>query len=102
VKGLANTLNACSLTAAISELVAQRYTPAGIPAIDLILEHESIQIEAGSERSVKLAIKAIALGAQAERLVKLAIGKPAKFKGFLASSKNGKGILLHITDYEPI
>jgi len=93
-------LNVFVLTASVAEISAQRYTPAGIPAIDLHLEHESDQIEAGQKRKVKLAIRAVAFGPVAETLKKLSIGKLAKFKGFLASTKNGKGSVLHITDIE--
>jgi primosomal replication protein N len=93
-------LNAFLLTASVAEISAQRYTPAGIPALDLQLEHESDQIEAGQSRKVKLNLRALALGTQAETLAKASIGKQAKFKGFLAATKNGKGILFHITDIE--
>jgi primosomal replication protein N len=93
-------LNAFLLTASVAEISAQRYTPAGIPALDLQLEHESDQIEAGQSRKVKLNLRAIALGTTAETLAKTAVGKQAKFKGFLAAAKNGKGSVLHITDIE--
>ncbi|MFM7330090.1 MAG: primosomal replication protein N [Brachymonas sp.] len=95
-----NTLNTCWLTACIAEISQQRFTPAGIPALDLQLAHESEQIEAGSSRQVKLSIRAIALGAMAESLQKVAIGKQVKFKGFLAAGKNGKGSVFHITDID--
>ncbi len=88
------------LTASVAEISAQRYTPAGIPALDLQLSHESEQIEAGISRTVKLNLRAVALGPTAETLAKVVIGKQAKFKGFLASAKNGKGSTLHITDIE--
>lgn len=93
-------MNSVALQARVAEISAQRYTPAGIPALDLQLEHESEQIEAGSSRKTKLHIRAVALGPTAETLAKLTIGKEAKFKGFLASSKNGKGTVLHITSIE--
>ena len=94
------TLNAFLLTASVAEISAQRYTPAGIPALDLLLSHESDQIEAGQSRKVKLNLKALALGSTAETLAKSTIGKQAKFKGFMAATKNGKGLLFHITDLE--
>lgn len=93
-------MNTFVLTASVAEISAQRYTPAGIPALDLQLEHESEQIEAGQSRKVKLALRALALGPAAETLSRLSIGQEAKFKGFLASAKNGKGSTLHITDIE--
>ena len=88
------------LTASVAEISAQRYTPAGIPALDLQLAHESDQIEAGQSRKVKLHLRAVALGITAETLAKTAVGQQGKFKGFLASAKNGKGAAFHITDIE--
>jgi primosomal replication protein N len=93
-------LNVFLLTASVAEISTQRYTPAGIPALDLLLSHESDTIEAGQSRKVKLSLKALALGTTAEALSKSAIGKQAKFKGFMAATKNGKGLLFHITDLE--
>ncbi len=93
-------MNAFVLTAHVAEISAQRYTPAGIPAIDLVLQHESSQIEAGQERKVHLSLRSLALGTTAETLAKLKTGQTAKFKGFLAATKNGKGSVLHITDID--
>ncbi len=93
-------MNTLLLTASVAEISQQRYTPAGIPALDLQLTHESQQIEAGQSRKVKLSLRALALGTAAETLAKTEVGKEAKFKGFLASTKNGKGSVLHITDIE--
>ncbi|MBS7808335.1 primosomal replication protein N [Variovorax sp. PCZ-1] len=93
-------MNTFALTASVAEISQQRYTPAGIPALDLLLSHESQQIEAGQSRKVTLSLKALALGTTAETLAKTEVGKQVKFKGFLASTKNGKGSVLHITDIE--
>ena len=51
-----------------------RYTPAGLPALNLKLEHESELMQEGVKRTVKVAIKAMAFGTLAERLSKQAIG----------------------------
>ena len=90
--------NRTVLTARIAELEAQRYTPAGLPALNLMLEHESELEEAGQARQVKLVMKAVAFGAMAERIAKQAIGSPWRFEGFLASGRNGKGVVFHIQD----
>ena len=73
-----------------------RYTPAGLPALNLRLEHASEILEAGQIRQVKLAVKAVAFGAMAERLVKQAIGSTWRFSGFLATPRNGKSVVFHI------
>ena len=80
------------------ELDALRYTPAGIPALNLKIEHSSSQLEAGQVRQVKASLKAVALGSMAERLVKQPIGSAWKFNGFLASTRNGKQLQLHIQE----
>ena len=42
-----------------------RYTPAGLPALDLRLEHASQIEEAGQQRDVKANLKTVALGSVA-------------------------------------
>jgi primosomal replication protein N len=91
-------LNHLVLTAGIAELEAMRYTPAGLPALNMRLEHESTVQEAGQSRQVKAAVKAVAFGAQAERLAKQAIGSQWRLTGFLASARNGKSVVFHIQD----
>jgi len=88
------------LTACIEELAALRYTPAGLPALDLRLAHESTQTEAGSSRKVLAAVKAVAFGALAERLARQAPGSSWIFQGFLATPRNSKTVVLHIQDVQ--
>lgn len=88
------------MTACIAELSALRYTPAGLPALNLRLEHESSVEEAGQARQVKAAVKAVALGAMAERIGKQAIGSAWKFTGFLATPRNGKHVVFHIQEFQ--
>ena len=76
-----------------------RYTPAGVPALNLKLEHGSSVLEAGQQRQVKAAIRAVALGTMAERLASQAIGSVWKFTGFLATPRNGKHAQLHIQEF---
>jgi primosomal replication protein N len=75
-----------------------RYTPAGLPALNMRLEHESQVSEAGGPRTVKVVVKAVAFGALAERLAKQAIGSSWKFNGFLANARQGKSIVFHIQE----
>lgn len=92
--------NQLVLAACITELDALRYTPAGLPALNMRLEHESDIQEAGQTRQVKAAVKAVAFGAMAERLVKQAIGSAWKFSGFLATPRNGKHVVFHIQEFQ--
>jgi primosomal replication protein N len=93
-------VNQLVLTARVAEIGALRFTPAGLPAIDARLEHESEVVEAGQARTVKMALKAVAFGAVAERLTRQAMGSLWRFQGFLAAPRNGKHPVLHIQDFQ--
>ena len=95
-------MNHTKLTACIAELSALRYTPAGLPALDLMLEHSSQQTEADHPRQVRLELRATAFGDQAETLSRQALGVGFEFSGFLVNSRNGKGVVLQIQDFTPI
>ena len=92
--------NQLVLTACIAELDALRYTPAGLPALNIRLEHESVIQTSGEVRQVKAVLKAVAFGVMAERLVKQAVGSQWKFNGFLASPRNSKNVVLHIQEFQ--
>jgi primosomal replication protein N len=92
-------VNQVVLTARIAEANALRYTPAGLPALDFRLEHESELMEAGQARQVKVAVKAVAFGSVAETLGKQPVGTLWKFTGFLATPRNGKHPVLHIQSF---
>jgi primosomal replication protein N len=93
-------VNRTELTACIAEQAALRYTPAGLPALDLILEHASEVEEAGQMRKVQLKLRALAIGSLAERLAKQAVGSVWTFKGFLATPRQGKSVVLHIQEFQ--
>ncbi|MEY3613042.1 MAG: putative primosomal replication protein [Pseudomonadota bacterium] len=93
-------MNRTELKACIAEQAALRYTPAGLPALDLILEHASELEEAGQMRKVQLKLRALAFGSQAESLVKQAVGSVWTFKGFLATPRQGKSVVLHIQEFQ--
>lgn len=92
-------MNQLLLNARIAEASALRYTPAGLPALDLRLEHESEVTEAGQVRQVKVAVKAVAFGSVAETLCQQTIGSGWRFTGFLATPRNGKHPVLHIQSF---
>ena len=73
-----------------------RYTPAGIPALNLVLEHESEVVEDGVNRQVKLIVRAVAFGALAETGSKLGLAKHYLFTGFLINARTSKSIVFHI------
>ncbi len=93
-------MNQTILSARIAETAALRYTPAGLPALDLRLEHESETLEAGQKRQVKVEIKAVAFGTDAETLSRQAVGSGFRFTGFLAAPRHGKHPVLHIQSFQ--
>ncbi len=76
-----------------------RYTPAGIPVLNIVLEHESQTIELDTPRTVKLQLRAVAFGAQAEVLSRQGLDSSCAFHGFLTNARNGKGVVFHIQDF---
>ncbi|MBV2164759.1 MAG: primosomal replication protein N [Comamonas sp.] len=92
--------NRLVLSACITERAPMRFTPAGVPALDLRLLHQSQQMEAGSTRTVQASIKAIAFGALAEKLARQAPESCWRFQGFLASPRNSKSVVFHIQDMQ--
>jgi primosomal replication protein N len=79
-----------------------RYTPAGIPALSLTLEHVSAQPEAGGERKVDLELAAVAFGPAALALARLPSGSALRCEGFLARRyRTGTTLAFHIERFEP-
>ena len=79
------------------ERAAVRYTPAGLPALDLSLKHESQATENGQPRKVSLELRAVAIGEITRQAGQLVVGSQAQFAGFLTAARNGRGIVFHIT-----
>ena len=93
-------MNRLVLTAALVERAALRYTPAGLPALDLSLKHESEVSEDGQPRKVSMEMRAVAIGAVTQGLQKQALGASGTFAGFITSARNKRGLLFHITSVE--
>ena len=82
---------------------ALRYTPAGTPAVDLLIGHRSLQSEAGGERKVQCEIEAVALGDMAVKLGTLKLNRPLQVSGFLAQrGVNDRKLVLHVVGAEPL
>jgi primosomal replication protein N len=95
-------LNRLVLSATLVQRSALRFTPAGLPALDLGLEHESTVSEDGQPRKVSIEMRAVAIGAITQPLAALALGAQGLFGGFIASARNGRGLVLHVTSVEPL
>jgi primosomal replication protein N len=88
------------LTAAIVERSALRFTPAGLPALDVSLKHESEVVQLGEKRKVSVELRAKAIGTLTEKLLAAELGVEHGFEGFVGSQRNGRGIVFHIQSIE--
>jgi len=95
-------MNRLVLSATLVERGAVRYTPAGLPVIDCRLQHASTVTEDGQPRQISVEVKALAIGAITRPLAALALGDAGLYAGFLASARNGRGWLFHITELTPV
>ncbi len=93
-------MNRLVLSAALLERGKTRYTPAGLPALDLSLKHESTVSENGLPRQVFLELRAVAIGEISTSIAALALGQQACFGGFMSHARNGRGLLFHITSMD--
>ena len=93
-------MNRLLLSAHLVERAAMRYTPAGLPALDVGLKHESELSENGLPRKVSMEMRAVAIGEVTRSLMEMTLGDAAVFAGFVTSARNGRGLLFHITSVE--
>ena len=93
-------MNRLVLNATLVERGALRYTPAGLPALDLSLKHESEVTQDGQTRKVWFEIKARAIGDITQRVARVELGSMHGFAGFLGSQRNGRGIVFHVTELD--
>ena len=94
-------MNRLVLSAELVERSALRYTPAGLPALDVMLKHASEVSEDSQPRKVSMEMRAVAIGAITQPLAALALGRLAIFAGFLTSARNGRGLVFHVTELTP-
>ena len=89
------------LTAQITLKGALRHTPAGLPALDVSLKHGSSEVQQlGQTRILGFELRARAVGPLAQPLLQAELGVEHEFAGFLASARNGRGIVFNIQSIE--
>ena len=93
-------MNRLILSATLVQRSALRYTPAGLPALDLSLAHESTVSEDCQPRKVSMEMRAVGIGGVTQPLAALALGQGGTFAGFVTSARNGRGLLFHITSID--
>jgi len=90
-------VNRISFSGQVLECEPLRYTPAGLPVLEMVLEHASEVVEAGLPRRVELTLAAVALGDQARMLAGTQLGTTLQIEGFLAPTRKGsRRIKLHV------
>lgn len=93
-------MNRLLLTAQLVERNALRFTPAGLPVLDVLLRHESTLVQSGQQRSVGLDLRARVIGDLVSHFAALELGSQHGFGGFLGSQRNGRGVLFHVTEID--
>jgi primosomal replication protein N len=78
------TTNHLSLNARLMSKKALRYTPAGVPVLELSLAHTSEQSLEGVSRKLSFECPAVAFGEMALSLQKIGEEVSAVFEGYLA------------------
>jgi primosomal replication protein N len=82
----------------VARLGVLRRTPAGTPAIDMLIAHASTQQEAGHERQVHCELSVVALGDAALEAAKFKREQNLRIKGFLARRRlHTRELVLHMT-----
>jgi len=95
--------NRLTLDATLAQCSALRYTPAGIPALECVLKHASIQPEAGGNRKVDCEIAAVAFGEPAVALARVPAGTALRCSGFIARRyRTGVSVALHVNEFETL
>ena len=74
-----------------------RYTPAGVPVSEAVLQHSSEVVEAGRARRIEMEIPVRALGDAARWLDATNVGSTVEIEGFLApKSLKSRATVLHV------
>ncbi|TIC82373.1 primosomal replication protein N [Crenobacter intestini] len=93
--------NRLVLTASVTREEALRYTPAGIPVLEMWLAHGSRQREAGLDRDVRCEIQAVMVGEAGRKFAGRVAGQVLTFEGFLSQrSLRNPRLVLHIESAE--
>jgi len=94
-------MNRVDLSATAHEVKPLRYTPAGLPVVEMELQYAGQVQEAGQARQVNFSVTARALGDMARLLADTPLGAGLKLQGFLAAARKGSGkLVLHIQHAE--
>ena len=95
--------NELVLSGSIAAKEPLRYTPAGLPLLQLVLMHQSEQSEAGAPFRAALEAVVLVLGDAAAALDRQPLGTQISVKGFLArKSRNSRQLVIRTEHYKLI
>ncbi|WEF36037.1 primosomal replication protein N [Pseudoduganella chitinolytica] len=96
-------MNQLQFVGLITEREVLRYTPAGLPMVNAVLQHSSQQMEAGIARLTEFEIAAVAAGEISNRFSAAPLGGTYEFTGFLAKkNRHSKSLVFHIIDFRAV
>jgi len=89
--------NKLDLTATVDREDVLRYTPAGLPVLEIWVRHQSRQTEAGFDRDVNCEMQAVLAGELARKHVGKLAGRQVNLSGFMCQrSLRNPRLVLHI------
>jgi primosomal replication protein N len=92
-------LNEVVIAGKLIECSALRYTPAGMPVLELTLAHESEVQQVGNQRSIQFEISIVAMGDLALMWQRSTLGQSLEVKGFLAPARrNSPKLVVHAAE----
>ena len=94
-------MNRVKISGVVLQCGDVRYTPAGIPIVELRIQHESLQIEADMQRQIKLEADAVVIGPLAKMAATVRVDEKVVISGFLAqkSQKNDR-LVIHVSELQ--
>ena len=91
--------NQVVLCGQVIEIDSLRFTPAGIPLMQLKLMHTSEQVENGVSRKVECEVEVMALGQAGQKASELKVGESVCLNGFLARKHRlSSHLVLHVNE----
>lgn len=92
-------MNRYQVIGTLQERQSLRYTPAGVPALDMQIEHLSTDLN-GHDATVNFSV--VAFGLVAQTLSSTPLGSTLKLDGFLRHSAKSKKLIVQIESFEII
>ncbi len=94
-------MNKLKLSGSVVQCGEVRHTPAGIPVVELRIQHESLQVEANGQRQIRLVAEAVVIGPLANMAATLKVDDKVVISGFLAQrSQKNERLVIHVSELQ--